>query len=111
MSSALFKVVAFLELEKRDPLWHCAEIISFTFMICLEDSGVFCFFFFLTLHSLCMERLGSLYSQRNSACGFVVWELFRRKTGQLEFEKQSSNCSLDHMQPWGLAKVLSAFED
>ena len=71
----------------------------------------FFFFFFLTLHSLCMERLGSLYSQRNSACGFVVWELFRRKTGQLEFEKQSSNCSLDHMQPWGLAKVLSAFED
>ena len=49
MSSALFKVVAFLELEKRDPLWHCAEIISFTFMICLEDSGGFLFFFFFNL--------------------------------------------------------------
>lgn len=66
--------------------------------------------FFLNLAFFVHGEAG-LRIQRNSACGFAVWELFRRKTGQLEFEKQSSNCSLGHMQPWGLAEVLSAFED
>lgn len=68
-----------------------------------------CFFFFNL--EFFVHREGGLRIQRNSACGSAVWGLFRRKTGQLEFEKQSSHCSLGHRKPWGLAEVLSASED
>ena len=85
---------------------HCGSHFCYLY----DLSGGKWVFFFFNLEFF-VHREGGLRIQRNSACGSAVWGLFRRKTGQLEFEKQSSHCSLGHMKPWGLAEVLSASED